>query len=726
MNKVLALTKDGKLTYCVSAPEKRGMGRCNHVEHQGENEDASSFISRITDKITLSGCSEEEIRSTEEIIRDVIRDQKTFEYNRNADWNEELSGMIPKFFFIESERASGSIDTEITENEYGDKVQRLTMNVDFRGEHYSCDFGDVPYIDQETGIFTINGTEYRCLPVMSKNKIGYGQFEDKDGHKKIFLYQNDNNNGNNISAMIDATDGVAYCFGKKYSLDDLKKALETDEELSDNKLKMVRAYTNMEDIKKRIPEFGEPGGIDKMIAEFSPDRMGDLTDRKIYTYNDFVKKDLEMQMRRMGVTFYNHMTGKRNIPYPLVQNNNTDNIKSNLTTRSNVQLVEDINPIAAMAQVSKISLTGQEGYNKDTVPAGVRSITDSYFGMTDSLDVSSGKSIGLTVPLKECDVIGGRLVKTPGKHTLTTSDFVPFRNHNAPGRVSMACSQLRQAIPLTYGEDPKPLGDPRSDAAWDKIKGAKLGVNCNIVNLPSEKTWEDSCYVSESMAKRLSFEKDVRVMADPRYKVGDYVKAGTIIGGHKIKYDGVLQEGKNGDFKMHVKVPFGVGDKITNRYGGKNTCSRILPDSEMPKVRNSNGGYVPADLVTSNTSTVKRGNLGSKIEQQHSYGISEKDAFKSENTQSVILSDGKTVPADCGGQYIMRLNQLAEEKSYANDDMTVNSLDEAKGRVSEMSGILLSTTPGRRKVLGYLKHQGTDDVGRDLDHLLKSIGVERK
>lgn len=33
MNKILALNKEGKLTYCTSSPENIGKGRCNHVDH---------------------------------------------------------------------------------------------------------------------------------------------------------------------------------------------------------------------------------------------------------------------------------------------------------------------------------------------------------------------------------------------------------------------------------------------------------------------------------------------------------------------------------------------------------------------------------------------------------------------------------------------------------------------------------------------------------------------
>lgn len=46
--KVLAMTTDGKLTYCIASPENRGKGRCNHVAHQNNGETNEDFVKRIT------------------------------------------------------------------------------------------------------------------------------------------------------------------------------------------------------------------------------------------------------------------------------------------------------------------------------------------------------------------------------------------------------------------------------------------------------------------------------------------------------------------------------------------------------------------------------------------------------------------------------------------------------------------------------------------------------
>ena len=48
--KVLALTKEHTITYCVAPPEKRGRGRCNHIDHQRDDETIDEFVSRVSIK----------------------------------------------------------------------------------------------------------------------------------------------------------------------------------------------------------------------------------------------------------------------------------------------------------------------------------------------------------------------------------------------------------------------------------------------------------------------------------------------------------------------------------------------------------------------------------------------------------------------------------------------------------------------------------------------------
>ena len=46
MAKILALTNDGRITYCTASEENRGRGRCPHLTHQATNESEEQFVTR--------------------------------------------------------------------------------------------------------------------------------------------------------------------------------------------------------------------------------------------------------------------------------------------------------------------------------------------------------------------------------------------------------------------------------------------------------------------------------------------------------------------------------------------------------------------------------------------------------------------------------------------------------------------------------------------------------
>lgn len=47
MKKRFALTTDGRITVCTASPENVGKGRCNHLEHQLDDESSKDFIDRL-------------------------------------------------------------------------------------------------------------------------------------------------------------------------------------------------------------------------------------------------------------------------------------------------------------------------------------------------------------------------------------------------------------------------------------------------------------------------------------------------------------------------------------------------------------------------------------------------------------------------------------------------------------------------------------------------------
>lgn len=48
--KILALTTDGRLTFCTASPENRGKGRCNHATHILPGETTQKFLFRVAEE----------------------------------------------------------------------------------------------------------------------------------------------------------------------------------------------------------------------------------------------------------------------------------------------------------------------------------------------------------------------------------------------------------------------------------------------------------------------------------------------------------------------------------------------------------------------------------------------------------------------------------------------------------------------------------------------------
>lgn len=49
--KTMALNSNGQLTYCTVPPDKRGTGRCNHIDHKKDEESTLQFVKRVEELI---------------------------------------------------------------------------------------------------------------------------------------------------------------------------------------------------------------------------------------------------------------------------------------------------------------------------------------------------------------------------------------------------------------------------------------------------------------------------------------------------------------------------------------------------------------------------------------------------------------------------------------------------------------------------------------------------
>ena len=475
--RVLALTVDGRLTYCTAPEEMRGKGRCNHIAHQEENQSPEDFIMSVEKRIVEEDGG---LVDQTEYINSIV--EKYSINSKNPDWESIIRG-LENPFHIGSEKdgtyeEAKMIDfkQELIKRENGD-VYHLVAKYEFRGEEYECDFGEVPVVNKN-GTITINGVDWRCLPVVEQNKAGVISYDNN-----IVVKQKD---GRNISIIMDRDpeNPNVKIYGKEVPIEVVQNYLQTGDETG---LTTGQVYA-LKDIDpvvyERFPNF-KTNLAD--LKNLDPDDPGDLEWRRCIRYEDIVAEQYRLQMRRMGNTFRTNLIKQTEKGFtedeaPLFyQVNLTNNIKKDLVGRSNVQFATDLNPIAALSQSEKISLTGPGGWNKDKAPYSLRMPHKSHENIIDSMDVSSGKNIGLTATLSNAVIGEDRLIhqKEEGSKSLSPSDFIPYRYHNDPNRAIMAVAHLKQACPIVGGEDPIV-----KTKAWEEISGAKIGTNLNIAYIP--------------------------------------------------------------------------------------------------------------------------------------------------------------------------------------------------------------------------------------------------
>lgn len=74
----------------------------------------------------------------------------------------------------------------------------------------------------------------------------------------------------------------------------------------------------------------------------------------------------------------------------------------------------------------------------------------------------------------------------------------------------------------------------------------------------------------------------------------------------------------NSKIKLFIQseIPFLYGDKLTNLHGSKGVCGKIVPDDQMPRLKNSIGNFEagPFDVIISGFSAIRRNSMGQIFE----------------------------------------------------------------------------------------------------------------
>lgn len=146
----LAITKDGRFTYCCSPDSKLGKGRCNHIAVQSENngtigESADEFMKRMEEErkklnmVNIKNISKYDFSLPEDYFDNREKDQVVKEYVHIAAINLRLKNRIKtyaKYFFAKDiEEPDSEKVSEAMKAAYPKKLEFENAMREFKGAH---------------------------------------------------------------------------------------------------------------------------------------------------------------------------------------------------------------------------------------------------------------------------------------------------------------------------------------------------------------------------------------------------------------------------------------------------------------------------------------------------------------------------------------------------------------------------------------------------------------
>ncbi len=153
-----------------------------------------------------------------------------------------------------------------------------------------------------------------------------------------------------------------------------------------------------------------------------------------------------------------------------------------------VQFDFAINPIQELTNLSRVSLVGPGGFNKQNVPQHLRDIDDSMFGRICSVDTPDRDNCGVLQSLIPNTKLDSNLRFTDeilDKQPISIPvSMVPFLEHDDQTRLQMSSSQMRQSIMLKSFD--KPIVQSGCESLYTKntqfVKSAKKDGEVIFVN----------------------------------------------------------------------------------------------------------------------------------------------------------------------------------------------------------------------------------------------------
>lgn len=232
-------------------------------------------------------------------------------------------------------------------------------------------------------------------------------------------------------------------------------------------------------------------------------------------------------------------------------NINSKQILSKCNVSDIVQFDFSINPIDELTKLTRTTLVGPGGFEKDNIPHYLRDLTPSMFGRMCPVDTSDRGNCGVLQCLLPSTKLDNNLKFTAEfsqkQPTSIAVSMVPFLEHDDPTRLQMAASQMRQAINLSDFDIP--MVKSGCEGLYTKQTSfIKVARKDGKVEYKDSKflfvRYNDDDYDIFDISNRSIYVENMDVM-NVLVEVGDKFKTGDILAESNFCKNGDISIGKN-------------------------------------------------------------------------------------------------------------------------------------------------------------------------------------
>jgi len=392
---------------------------------------------------------------------------------------------------------------------------------------------------------------------------------------------------------------------------------------------------------------------------------------------------------------------------------NSKAILSSANRSSIVQYDFSLNPLGELAMLSRISLTGPGGFEKDNVPSYLRDIHHSMQGMICPADTGDRENCGTSQYLVPTIQMTDDLSFFKQEKNCVSSiaiSHVPFMDHDDPTRLQMSSSQQRHAVMLEEFDIPI-IQSGVEGLYTDQTSFMFRAERNGIIVFKDENVIIAQYDNKECKAFNIGYKKLFLSICDlynTNFDVGEKFRAGDIIAESNYLTDGRLNIGKN--LKTAVMIYYGY-----NYEDGIVISDKLVKDNSMTSIHYLDLSYeITSNKVLLNLKDdyqnyrpipmpgdkLNRGDTYARIKTVSGYG----------DSKDVIFDDAreKTVTEDC---------IIADVKIYANEwNQEFDQYNEF------IKSFIKAKEQSKNKLVETLSEYLTKD---ELDTFIKSLEVDR-